>query len=59
MCTLLEEYYIKLPQTTLEVTAGNNQAYNLTTWHGTTNLKGMPATRSSVIFLTSPFRTGL
>ena len=22
--------------------AGNNQAYNLTTWHGTVNLKGMP-----------------
>ena len=22
--------------------AGNNQAYNLTAWHGTVNLKGMP-----------------
>ena len=31
-----------MPQTALAVTAGNNQAYNLTTWHGTANIKGMP-----------------
>ena len=41
LCTLLEEYYIELPQTTKAVTGGNNQAYNLTIWQGTANLKGM------------------
>jgi len=41
LCTLLAEYYIELPQSTKAVTGGNNQAYNLTTWQGTANLKGM------------------
>ncbi len=36
---LLEEYYIKLPQTTKAMNAGTSQAYNLTTWQGHENLK--------------------
>jgi len=40
-CTLLEEYYIELMQTTRAVMSGNKQAYNLTTWQGTANLKEM------------------
>ena len=36
---LLEEYYIKLPQTTKAMNAGTGQAYNLTTWQGHENLK--------------------
>ena len=30
-CTLLEEYYIELPQLTKSMNTGTNQAYNLTT----------------------------
>ena len=30
-----------MPQTTMAMTAGNNQAYSLTTWHGPANLKLM------------------
>ena len=40
MCPL-DEYYIELPQTTVALMAGNNQAYNLTTWHGPANPKLM------------------
>ena len=40
-CILLEEYYIELPQATKAMNMGTNQAYNLTTWQGTANLKGM------------------
>ena len=40
-CILLEEYYIELPQATKALNTGTNQAYNLTTWQGTANLKGM------------------
>jgi hypothetical protein len=36
---LLEEYYIKLPQTTKAMNTGTSQAYNLTTWQGHENLK--------------------
>jgi hypothetical protein len=41
LCTLLEEYYIDLPQSTKSLNTGTNQAYNLTAWQGTANLKGM------------------
>ena len=40
-CILLEEYYIELPQATKALNTGTSQAYNLTTWQGTANLKGM------------------
>ena len=40
-CTLLEEYYIELPQSTVSMNTGTNQAYNLTTWHGAANFNGM------------------
>ncbi len=31
-------FYLKLPQTTFAMVNGNNQAYNLTTWHGAADL---------------------
>ncbi len=36
---LLEEYYIKLLQTTKAMNAGTGTSYNLTTWQGHENLK--------------------
>ena len=41
LCTLLEEYYIELLQSTKSMNTGTNQAYNLTNWRGTANLKEM------------------
>jgi hypothetical protein len=37
-CVLLGEYYIKLPQRTVQLTNGNNIAYNLTTFLEAANL---------------------
>jgi hypothetical protein len=36
--TLCFGFYLKLPQTTFAMVNGNNQAFNLTTWHGTADL---------------------
>ena len=36
--TLRSEYFIKLPQTTHQLTNGAGSAYNLTTFHGTADL---------------------
>jgi hypothetical protein len=41
LCILLEEYYIELPQTAKAMNTGTNQAYNLTTWQGSANLRVM------------------
>jgi hypothetical protein len=40
-CILLQDYYIELPQQTKALTTVRNQAYNLTTWQGGSNLKTM------------------
>jgi hypothetical protein len=37
--TLRGEYFIKLPQTTCQLTTGAGTAYNLTTFHGTADLR--------------------
>jgi hypothetical protein len=36
--TLCVGCYLELPQTTFAMVNGNNQAYNLTTWHGAADL---------------------
>ena len=57
-CTLLKEYYIEFLQTTKAVTGGNNQAYNLTTWQGTANLKGMSCDKVKTGILDITFQEG-
>ena len=37
--TLRSEYFIELPQTTRQLTNGAGSAYNLTTFHGTADLR--------------------
>lgn len=39
---LKADYYIELPQTSVAVLNGNNQARNLVTWHGAADLSTLP-----------------
>jgi hypothetical protein len=51
-------FYIKLPQTTVAMTNGNNVAYNLTTWHGASDLSTMTSKEVRNLILESCLQDG-